>query len=151
MMDWIPYLIPLWIFAIFIIKDIIQKGSLKTMQSHYSETFFTDLPPHKTFKAIIAFANQNGYQIDDIDEQHLAVILNERMTWKSYGSFYPIYVHEQATRTMVEVGVTSKSGKIFLISPFVKKVITVRLERMLNAVKGAVFAYERTEKDEKEY
>ncbi len=143
-MNWLPYLIPLWIIGIFIINDQIRKGSLKTTQSHYSETFFTDLPPDRTFKAIMSFAIQNGYRIDDYDEQHLAVILNERITWNSYGSLYPIYVHGQATRTMVEVGVTSKGGKFFLISPFNKKIVTLRLVRMLNAVKDAVFAYERT-------
>jgi hypothetical protein len=138
--DFIPFLIALGIISILVINDQIRKGSILKTYAHYSDTFLTDLPPDRTFKAIMAFATQKGYQIDDIDEQHLAVILNERMTWSSYGSFYPIYVREQAGRTVVEVGITSKLGKVFLISPFIKKPVTLRLERMLNAVKVAVFA-----------
>jgi hypothetical protein len=140
-MDYIPYLIPLWIIALYLINDQIRKGSLKKTQAHYSEKFFTNRPPIETFKAIMAFAMQNRYRIDDFDEKHLAVILNERMSWNSYGSLYPIYVHEKANRTEVEVGITSKAGRFFLLSPFTQRVLTLRLERMLNAVKGAVFAY----------
>jgi hypothetical protein len=66
------------------------------------------------------FASKSGYRIDDFDEQKLEVILNERMTLTSYGSLYPIYVREQGGRTVVEVGVTSKLGKVFLISPITK-------------------------------
>ena len=139
-LDPISFLVLIGIIAIYLFNDQLQKGSIKKTHAHYSETFFTDLTPERTFKAIMAFATQKGYQIDDIDEQHLAVILNERMTWSSYGSFYPIYVREQAGRTVVEVGITSKLGKVFLISPFIKKPVTLRLERMLNAVKVAVFA-----------
>ena len=116
-----------------------KKGSLKKTQPLYSEAFFTKTPPYKTFKIITAFAKQNGYQIDDIDEQQLALILNERMTMISWGSLYPIYISEQIVgRTMIEVGITSKLGKFFQISPFSKQINTLRLENMLNAVKGAV-------------
>jgi len=90
----------------------------------------------------MAFATQNRYQIDDFDEQHLTVIINERMTWQSSGSLYLIHVREQAGRALVEVGIASKLGKVFLFSPLNKRILTLRLERMLNAVKGAVFAYE---------
>jgi hypothetical protein len=148
-MDSTSLLVLMGVIAIYLLNGLFRKGSLRTTHAHYSETFFTDLPPNRTFKVIIAFATQNGYQIDNFDEQRLAVILNERMTWKSYGFLYPIYVHEKATRTMVEVGVTSKLGKVFLISPFIKKDITVRLEHMLNALKGAVSAYEGTDEDGK--
>ncbi len=141
MIDYIPYLIPLWFIALFLINDQIRKGSLKKTKAHYSETFFTNRSPIETFKAIMAFATQNRYRIDDFDEKNLAVILNERISWNSYGSLYPIYVHEKASRTEVEVGIISKTGKFFLISPFTQRVLTLRLERMLNAVKGAVFAY----------
>jgi hypothetical protein len=47
LIDWIPYLIPLWIIANYIINDQIRKGSLMTTKSHYSGTFFTDLHPMK--------------------------------------------------------------------------------------------------------
>jgi len=140
--EYIPFLIALGIFAIFIFNDQIRKGSIKKTIPHYSSTFFSDLPPYRTFKAIITFVTKKGYQIDDIDEVHLAVILNERMTWNSYGSLYPIYIREQAGRTIVEVGITSKLGKSFLFSTFNKRVLALRLERMLNAIKGAVIAYE---------
>ncbi len=89
----------------------------------------------------MAFASQNRFRIDDIDEKQFAVILNERMTWNSYGSLYLIYVRVQADKTVVEVGITSKLGKVFLSSPFNKKAVTLRLERMLNALKGVIFAY----------
>ncbi len=149
-MDYIPYLIPLWIIAFFIIIDVVRKGSLKKTHADYTEKFFTTRSPIETFKAIMAFATQSRYQIDDFDEKELAVILNERMTWNSYGSLYPIYVREQAGRTMVEIGVTSKLGKAFLFSPFNKRILNLRLERMHNAVRGAVFAYERTNQYERE-
>lgn len=142
--DYIAYLIPLWIIALYIINDQIRKGSLKKTRAHYSERFFTNHPPDITFKAIMAFATQNRFRIDDFDEKRLAVILNERMTWNSYGSLYPIYVFEQAGGSMVEVGITKKAGKFSLSSPFVQRVLTLRLERMINALKGAVFAYEGT-------
>jgi hypothetical protein len=140
--DSIPFLIAIGFIAFFLINDQIRKGSIKKTRAHLSETFFTDLPPYTTFKAIMTFANQKRYQIDDFDERHFAVILNERMTWNSYGSLYPIYVNQQDGRTMVEVGITSKLGKVSLFSPFNKRVLTLRLERMLNAIKSAVFAYE---------
>jgi hypothetical protein len=108
------------IAAIFIWNAEVRKGLLKTIQPHYSATFFTELPPYRTFKAIMEFASKSGYRIDDFDEQKLEVILNERMTLTSYGSLYPIYVREQGGRTVVEVGVTSKLGKVFLISPITK-------------------------------
>jgi len=140
--DFIPFLIALGIISILVINDQIRKGSILKTYAHYSDTFLTDLPPDRTFKAIMAFATQNRYQIDDFDEQHLTVIINERMTWQSSGSLYLIHVREQAGRALVEVGIASKLGKVFLFSPLNKRILTLRLERMLNAVKGAVFAYE---------
>jgi hypothetical protein len=139
-------LILMGVIGIYLLNGLFRKGSLKRTHAHYSETFFSGVPAYKTFKAIMTFASENGYQIDNVDEQHFAVILNERMTWKSYGFLYPIYVREQAGGTIVEVGVTSKLGKFILINPFNKKVMTVRCERMLNAVKGAVAAFERSDK-----
>ena len=140
LIDSIPFLITLWIIALFIANSELRKGSLKKTQPHYTESFFTDLPPYKTFKIIMAFATNNGYRIDDFDEENLRVILNERISLTSYGSLYPIYVRDQAGRTMVEVGVTSKLGKIGLLSPFNKKMVTLRHERMFNAIKAAIFA-----------
>ena len=130
----------LW-FAIYFLNSEFRKGSLKKTQPHFTETFLTDVPPYKTFKAIMEFATKQGYRIDDFDDQQLAVILNERMTLMSYGSLYPIYITPQGAKTMVEVGVTSKFPKFFLISPINRKLVTLRLERMLNGIKGAVFAY----------
>jgi hypothetical protein len=140
-MHYFSWIILFLVSAISFLNSEFRKGSLKTTRPHYSDTFFTDVPPNKTFKAIMEFATNNGYRIDDFDEQQLAVILNERMTLMSYGSLYPIYVRAQGAGTMVEIGVTSKFPKFFLISPVNKKLVTLRLERMLNGVKGAVFAY----------
>lgn len=145
--DYIVYLIPLWIIAFYIINDQIRKGSLKKTRAQYSDRFFTNHPSDITFKAIMAFAIQNRYRVDDIDEKRLAVILNERMTWNSYGSLYSIYVCEQGGGSMVEVGITSKAGKFSLSSPFVQRVLTLRLERMINALKGAVYAYKGANED----
>jgi hypothetical protein len=133
-------LIPALIAGIFFWIAETRKGSLKITKPHYSQTFITEVPASQTFKSIMEFATNNGYRIDDFDEHQLAVILNERMTLTSSGSLYPIYVRQYATRTEVEVGVTSKFGKALLISPVNKKFVTLRLERMVNAIKGAVFA-----------
>ena len=115
------------------------KGSLKKTQPLYSATFFTKTPPYKTFKIITDFAKQNGYQIDDINELQLALILNERMTMTSWGFLYPIYITEQIVgRTMIEVGITSKLGKFFQIGPLNKQITTLHHENMINAVKDAV-------------
>lgn len=140
-MHFFSWLILFLVVAIYFLNSEFRKGSLKTTRPHYSDTFLTDVSPNKTFKAIMEFATNNGYRIDDFDEQQLAVILNERMTVMSYGSLYSIYVRAQGTGTMVEVGVTSKFPKFFLISPVSKKLVTLSLERMLNGVKGAIFVY----------
>ncbi len=139
-------LIPALIAGIFFWIAETRKGSLKTTQPHYSQTFFTEVPASETFKSIMLFATNNGYRIDDLDEHQLSVILNERMTLTSSGSLYPIYVRQHATRTEVEVGVTSKFGKALLLSPVNKKFVTLRLERMVNAIKGAVFAHNNKER-----
>ena len=110
-------------------------------KAHYQEAFVTENHPTETFKAIVQFAIQNGYKIDDIDEQRMSVILNERMTLTSYGSLYPIYVHENAGKTSVNVGATSKLGKFFLISPINKATVKSRLKEMVSKVKNAVVAY----------
>ena len=124
---------------IYLWNAVTQKGSLKKTQPLYSATFFTITPPYKTFRIISDFAKQNGYQIDDINEQKLALILNERMTMTSWGFLYPIYITEQIVgRTMIEVGIASKVGKFFQFSPFNRKITTAHLENMFNAVKGAV-------------
>jgi hypothetical protein len=133
-------LIPALIAGIFFWIAETKKGSLKTTTPHYSQTFFTEVSAAQTFKSIMEFATHNGYRIDDFDEDQRAVILNERMTLTSSGSLYPIYVRQHATRTEIEVGVTSKFGKALLISPVNKKFVTLRLERMVNAIKGVVFA-----------
>ncbi|HUK99947.1 MAG TPA: hypothetical protein VLX29_03750 [Nitrospirota bacterium] len=144
LLDTISLFVPMGIITMFILIDLFRKGSIEKTRAYYSDTFFTKLPPYRAFKTIVAFATKNGYQIDDFNELNLAIILNERMSWKSFGSFYTIYIREQAGKTFVEVGVAGKVGKLFyLISPFNKKLVTLRLERMLNAVKAAVFDYER--------
>jgi len=133
----------LFSFAYYFLNAELLKGSLKTIRPRYKETFTTETPPVEAFRAIMQFALQNGYRVDDLDEQKLCVILNERMTLTSYGSLYPIYVRENAGKTEVEVGVTSKLGKAS-IGPINNKLITRRLERMLNGIKGAVFAFKKT-------
>jgi hypothetical protein len=142
--DYLVYLIPLWFIAFYVINDQIRKGSLKKTRAQYSDRFFTNHPPDTTFKAIMAFAIQNRYRVDDMDEKRLAVILNERMTWNSYGSLYPIYVSEEGGGSKVEVGITSKVGKFSLSSPFIQRVLTLRLERMINALKSSMLTYEGT-------
>lgn len=146
-MDYFPWLILALTAVLYFWSSEVKKGSLNETIPNYSETFFTDVPPYKTFKVIMKFATMNGYRIDDFDEQKLAVILNERMTLTSYGSLYPIYVRPHGGSTMVEVGVTSKLPRFCLLSPFNRKVLTLRLERMLNAAKSAVFAYGDTSAD----
>jgi hypothetical protein len=136
-------LIPALNAGIFFWIAETRKGSLKTTKAHYSQTFTTEVPPSQTFKSIMEFATNNGYRIDDFDEQQLTVILNERMTLTSSGSLYPIYIRQYATRTEVEIGVTSKFGKALLISPVNKKFVTLRLARMVSAIKGAIFAQKK--------
>ena len=142
LIDFIPFLITLLIIAIFVFNSEFQKRSLKKTKPYYSEIFSTDLPPYKTFKTIMAFATNNGYRIDDFDEQNLGLILNERMTLTSYGSLYPIYIRDNTGKTMVEVGVTSKMGNFSMLSPFNRKLVTTRLECMRDAIKDAVCASE---------
>ncbi len=132
----------LLLFAWYFLNAEFRKGSLKNIKAHYQDIFVTENSPIETFKAILKFAIQNGYRIDDIDEQKFSVVLNEKMTLTSYGSLYPIYVHENVGKTSVNVGVTSKLGKFFLISPINKKAVTLRLERMVNGVKGAIIAFD---------
>jgi hypothetical protein len=126
--------------AIFYRADV-RKGSLKTIQSDYSATFLTELPPYRTFETIIEFAKKNRYLIDDVDKQKLAMIINQRMTLISYGSLYSVYVRDYRGGAEVEVGVSSKMGNYFLISPINRKVIALRLDRMLNDIKDAVNVY----------
>jgi hypothetical protein len=59
---------------------------------HISKTFITNVSASKAFKTLRTFALENGHKIDDVHEQEYALILNERMSWKSYGFLYPIYV-----------------------------------------------------------
>jgi len=138
----LPLLLFLLFFAWYFLNAEFRKGSLTKTKAHYQESFITENPSTETFKAILQFAIQNGYRIDDINEQQKSVVLNERMTLTSYGSLYPIYVRENAGKTSVEVGVTSKLGKVFLISPINKKLVTLRLERMVNGVKSSIVAFD---------
>jgi hypothetical protein len=134
----------LFLFSLIIyyfLNAEFRKGSLKTIRTHYQESFTTETLPLETFKAITQYAIQSGYRIDDFDEQNLSLILNEKMSFSSYGSIYAIYVREQAGKTLVRVGINSKLGRVFLISPINKMAVKLRLERMLNGVKSAVFAF----------
>ena len=117
-----------------------RKGSLQKTRAHFKSDFVTVAPPLETYKSILQFAHQNGYRIDDFDEQNLSVVLNEKMTLVSYGALYPIYVRESENKTIVEVGITSKLGKVGVISPIDKKLITRRLERTINAIQTSLFA-----------
>jgi hypothetical protein len=141
-MEWYPFIMLIVIFALYFWNAEVRKGSLKTAQPYFTSTFITELPPYRTFKVIMQYATNSSFRINDSDEKTLAMILNERMTLMSCGSLYPIHVREEVGRTIVEVGVTSKFGKGILMRPINKKLLTLRLERIFNDVKSAVYAYE---------
>ncbi len=134
------------VIGIYLLNGLLKKGSLNKIQVHASETFLTNVSAGNAFKAIRTFAAKNSYKIDDINEEQYALILNEPMTWKSYGFFYPIYVHGYASRTTVEVGITSKLGSLTLLNPYNKKIMATKCKRMLSAIKAEVSVIEKSEK-----
>ena len=136
----LPLLILLLFFCWYFLNAEFCKGSLKTIRADYQESFVTEAQPIETFKAIMQYAIQNGYRIDDVDQQKLSLILNERMTLASYGSLYPIYVHESEGKTLVEVGATSKLGRVFRYNPINTYVVTDGLKNMVSNIKSVIIA-----------
>ncbi len=86
------------------------------------------------------FAKNSGHRIDDYDKDQLGIVLNRKwdLTGNSLAWFYPIFVREEEGKTIVDVGITHKSGLNFGLNPTKIPLF----EPMYNEVKNAVLSSE---------
>lgn len=71
--------------------------------------YVTARPPAEVMEIVQRFAQDNRYQVDDIDAAKGRIILSDAANRNSWGFFYPIYVSSQeGGGTLVEVGIQSR-------------------------------------------
>ena len=94
-----------------------------------SFSFTIDNYGEHPLKTIIDFASKNGYEVDDVDENRMIIILSDSATFSSYGFFYPIYLSKQdEEKLVVEIGIISKFFQLDTI-------INNKHEKCVNGIK----------------
>lgn len=97
-------------------------------------SFTTDSTIEKSMKIILQFAKENGYKVEDFDENKGTILLSDSMTLFSNGFFYPIYLATKNEKTtLIEIGIKSK---LMQFGPMVRR----SHEKCFNGIKAAVFA-----------
>ena len=127
--------ISVFLLLLLIIIAAMRKGSsaLKSKPKRLKSITTTN-NPQETLKTIIRFAQQSNYKISVIDETKCQLVLDESLTFTSWGFFYPIFVSQSADNTtMIEVGIKSK---LIQVGP----IVSGHHERCVNGIKAALFA-----------
>lgn len=95
-------------------------------------TFTTDKSKEKVIKAILKFAQSNGYKIDDFSEVEAIIILSDSATLTSFGNIYPVFITEIDNNLVkVEVGIKSKTMQ--------QGGLNVLLDQCCNGIKVAIY------------
>ena len=118
---------------------VMRKGSsaVKTKPGQLM-SFTTLMTASDVVKTVVRFAQQTGYEIDDIADSGERIILSDSTTLTSVGYFYPVYVSKQNDgNTLVEVGIKSK---VLQVGPIASTIASRRLERCFNGIKAAITA-----------
>lgn len=110
-----------------------RKGSwaLK-VKSQRMELFSTIVSPEETLASIIYFAQASGYKISNLDEIENRVVLEESISFWSWGFFYPVFISKQSDgHTSISVGIKSK---------FIQRgpIVARSLKRCVNGIKEAL-------------
>ena len=138
-MDLQSIIIGLLVTGVFFVIASLRKGSSSLgNKPKRLKSFSTMLKPLDAFKAIIAWAPVAGYQIDEVEEEDMKLLLSSSATATTYGFFYPIFFSTNTSGTcLVEVGIKSK---ILQIGPIVSR----NHEKCFNGIRAAVIAYQPT-------
>jgi len=76
------------VITVFSLIAAMRKAPRKKLRN--SKSFTTTMTPQEALKAIIDFALQGGYRIDDFAETEGRIILSDSISPTSWGFFYPI-------------------------------------------------------------
>ncbi|MFX0209189.1 MAG: hypothetical protein ACFFDT_24610 [Candidatus Hodarchaeota archaeon] len=115
-------------YLISMLRD--PQSAVKTKPSHLVE-FRTPLSLYDVRSVVTNFARQNGYKIEDVDEDTDRIILSTSPNWSSWGYFYPIYLTQTNGETLIEVGIKSR---LFVYG----SIRTRHLERCVNGIKASI-------------
>ena len=119
------------IIAVFYIIAGMRRAPRK--KPRHLMTFTITITPQEALKAVIDFALQTGYEIDDFAETEGRIILSDSISLTSWGFFYPIYVSKNGDgSTLIEVGIKSKA-------PIAGTIALRHQERCFNGVKAFIF------------
>lgn len=120
------------IIAVFSIIAAMRRAPRK--KPRHMMSFTTTITPQEALKAVIDFALQRGYEIDDFAETEGRIILSDSVSLTSWGFFYPIYVSKNGDgSTLIEVGIRGKA-------PIAGTIAIRHQERCFNGLKAFIFA-----------
>ena len=111
-------------------------GSTDMEKPSKTSSFTTNVQLDVAMKAVIKFAQSNGYKVDDFNEQGAIIVLSDVPKPTTYGNIFPIYFRKQGENTVeIEVGIKSKSPM-----PVYHTVGNQSLERCFIGIKTAIYA-----------
>ncbi len=118
----------------FLIIAAMKKGTTSMEKPKRIKSFTIKLPIDRAMKAIISYAQNGGYKVDDFNETDGIIILSDSATISSYGAIYPVYLKKESDNSLlVEVGYKTKGSPIAIQNP-------VPHERFFNGIKTALYA-----------
>lgn len=129
-------LVPVVVMALFICLFIAATRTGKSVlgvRSKRMSAISTERDPESALKLVIRFAQQSGYKVVAIDEAKGQLVLEEPISLFTWGFFFPVFVSQQANRTVIEIGIKSK---LFQYGPIVSRTH----EKCISGLKAALFA-----------
>ena len=120
------------IIAVFLIIAGMRGAPRKKLR--HLTSFTTTMNIKEAMKAVIDFALQGGYRIDDFEETEGRIILSDSVSTTSWGFFYPIYLSKNDNGSiLIEVGIRGKA-------PIAGTIALRHKERCFNGLKAFIFA-----------
>jgi hypothetical protein len=98
------------------------------------QSFTVATPPDEAFKVIEALPVSAKYKLGRADATRRRVILQDGVTMKSYGYYYPVDIAPASEGSSVTVGIKSKYP--FQFGPIVKKQREKQLANVIGDVKA---------------
>ena len=106
------FLIPIIAVIILLLIAASKRGDqLRISDSARLTPIATNLSPDEAFDVVLEFAENNGYTVDNADQDERSIVLNQSASVLSYGAFFPIQIRARADgKTIVEIGAKAKMG-----------------------------------------
>ena len=129
------YLIFILLFVLVIVSVMRSSKKLLTKKPKNLFQIISSQKYRVIIKAIIKFAADKKYEIDNFDAEEGKIILSKPLSFFSNGFFFPIYISQEKEETLIEIGIVSKAVQI---GPIPRRT----LERCIHGIKAYLFCAE---------